>query len=201
MADDIKETQNESLNAAEEIGEEVLEGEVFLEEELVNEEIEEDVEQLKSKIEELRTELEIEKGKAGKYLESWQYAQADFQNYKKRMEKDRQNQQDTLRVNALRQYIEVLDDVKLALKNQPEDKETSKWADGIELIQRKMLTVLENEGVKTILTDGEFDPSLHEAISSEPNEEIESGHIIGVVQEGYQIRNRVLRPARVRVAL
>ncbi|MCD4753192.1 MAG: nucleotide exchange factor GrpE [Anaerolineaceae bacterium] len=201
MAEDIIETQDESLNTAEGNGEEVLEGEVFLEEELVNEEIEEDVEQLKSKIEELRTELEIEKEKTGKYLESWQYAQADFQNYKKRIEKDRQNQQETLRVNAMRQYIEVLDDVQLALKNQPEDKKTIHWAAGIELIQRKMLTVLENEGVKMIPTDGEFDPNLHEAISSEPNEEIESGHIIGVVQEGYQIRNRVLRPARVRVAL
>jgi len=74
-------------------------------------------------------------------------------------------------------------------------------AAGIELIQRKMQTVLENEGVKPISVEGEFNPMLHEAISSEPSEEVESGHIIGVIQEGYQIGNRVLRPARVRVAL
>ncbi|MCD6475471.1 MAG: nucleotide exchange factor GrpE [Anaerolineaceae bacterium] len=194
MTDEIKEKQDEPLKAAEENSEEVLEGE------LIDKENGEDIEQLKSRIEELNNELEIEREKAEKYLESWQYAQADFQNYKKRMEKDRQNQQETLRANAMRQYIEILDDIQLALKNQPDDKETNHWAAGIELIQRKMLTVLENEGVKTIPTDGEFNPALHEAISSEPNEEIESGHIIGVVQEGYQIGNRVLRPARVRVA-
>lgn len=197
MSEKIKETEDGTLDAAEDQGEEILEGEV-VEEEPVEEE---EVEALKSKIEELKTELELEKEQSGKYLKNWQYGQAEFQNYKKRIEKDRQMQSETMRANAMRQYIEVLDDIQLALKNIPDDKEALQWSAGIELIQRKMQTVLENEGVKPISVEGEFNPMLHEAISSEPSEEVESGHIIGVIQEGYQIGNRVLRPARVRVAL
>jgi len=204
MSEEINETQDGTMDAADEQGEEVLEGEVVQEEEIIEatvEEIEEDVETLKSKNEELRTALEEEKEQCGKYLKNWQYVQADFQNYKKRIEKDRQLQAETLRANAMRQYIEVLDDIQLALKNVPEDKEAIQWSAGIELVQRKMQMVLDNEGVKPIPVEGEFNPTLHEAISSEPSEEVESGHIIGVIQEGYQIGNRVLRPARVRVAL
>ncbi len=85
MSEEINETQDGTMDAAEEKGEEVLEGEVVQEEELIEEEleeIEEDVEILKSKNQELRTALEEEKEQSGKYLKNWQYLQADFQNYK-----------------------------------------------------------------------------------------------------------------------
>jgi molecular chaperone GrpE len=73
--------------------------------------------------------------------------------------------------------------------------------DGIELITRKLQTILEAEGLRRIETDGQsFDPHFHEAISQEPSEDHESGQIIGVVQNGYMLGDRVIRPALVRVA-
>ena len=75
------------------------------------------------------------------------------------------------------------------------------WADGIDLIYRKLLGAFEADGVKLIETQGQFfDPVLHEAISQEEAPDLESGQIIGVVQTGYTLGERVLRPARVRVA-
>lgn len=176
-----------------------------LEGEIVEEEVEniskEDVETLKLEITELQNALEAEKELSERYLKNWQYTQADLENYKKQVLKDRQLLQETMKVNALRSFLDVMDDLERALGNAPKGEDAEKWADGISLIRRKMLIHLENEGVKPIQAEGEFNPMLHEAITSEPNPDVESGHIIGVVQQGYQIGNRVLRPARVRVSL
>ena len=92
----------------------------------------------------------------------------------------------------------ILDDLERALQNRPADES---WANGIELIVRKFQSALDGEGVKRIEAEGaEFDPNFHEAISHEPNEEVESGHVIAVVQNGYMLGERVIRPALVRVA-
>ena len=94
-----------------------------------------------------------------------------------------------------------MDDLDRALKNRPQNGEGAVWAEGIELIYRKFLATLESEGVKVIEADGQpFDPNLHEAISQEENPEHESGTVIDVLQKGYTLGDRVLRPARVRVA-
>jgi len=190
-----RQSPKESLEAAET----VLEGEIVEEE--GQETIEEDVKSLKQELEKMQNALEAEKEQSEKYLKNWQYSQADLENYKKQMLKDRQLLQETMKANALRSFLDVMDDLARALDHQPENEETEKWAGGISLIHRKMMMYLENEGVKLIPAEGEFNPTLHEAISSEPNPDVESGHIIGVVQQGYQIGNRVLRPARVRVSL
>ena len=180
-----------------------LENEEFLEGEVneVESNIEEDERSLKEQVAELNKALEAEKEQSDKYLKNWQYTQADLENYRKQVAKERQSVQEQLKANALRSYLDILDDVERCLQHLPEEEDGNKWAGGIELIYRKMLTYLESEGVARIETSGEFDPLLHEAISSEPSEQVPSGHIIGVVQTGYRIGNRVLRPARVRVAI
>jgi molecular chaperone GrpE len=82
--------------------------------------------------------------------------------------------------------------------NRPEG---DSWANGLELIARKFQNILDAEGVKRIEATGKpFDPNFHEAISSEPNDEVESGHVIEVMQNGYMLGERVIRPAMVRVA-
>ena len=92
----------------------------------------------------------------------------------------------------------MLDDLERALDNRPEG---DSWVDGMELIARKFQNVLAAEGMQRIEATGLlFDPNFHEAISSEPNDEVESGHVIAVVQNGYRLGERVIRPAMVRVA-
>jgi molecular chaperone GrpE len=176
----------------------VFEGEIVEDVEYI---AEEDVKKLKQEMEELMNALEAEKEQSERYLKNWQYAQADLENYKKQVIKDRQLMQETIKANALRSFLDVMDDLERSLAHLPKGDEAEQWANGISLIHRKMLMQLENEGVKPIQAEGEFNPAMHEAITSEPNPDVASGHIIGVVQQGYQIGNRVLRPARVRVSL
>lgn len=149
----------------------------------------------------LKLEVEELSQKSGEYLDGWQRERAEFANYKRRMDREREMLKFNITGNVIRSYLEILDDLDLALKNKPTEGEGATWAEGIELIYRKFITVLEAEGVETMQVEGQlFDPNLHEAISQEPNEDFESGEIIAVVRNGYSIGERVLRPASVRVA-
>jgi molecular chaperone GrpE len=94
-----------------------------------------------------------------------------------------------------------VDDLERAMKNCPTEIASTEWAQGIELIYRKLLSLLEAEGVTKIEAEGQpFDPNLHEAISHEEVEGYQEGQIIEVVKQGYRVGERVLRPALVRVA-
>lgn len=149
----------------------------------------------------LQEQLEAESARAREYLDGWQRARAEFANYKKRVEREQSQAYQNAAGTIIRRYLEVLDDLERALKNRPQEQDGATWANGIELIYRKLQTILENEGVKPLgLAGEEFDPNLHEAISSEDNDHFHSGQIIEVLQPGYTLGERVLRPARVRVA-
>jgi molecular chaperone GrpE len=149
-------------------------------------------------IQALRQKLaETEASSAGN-LDGWQRALAEFQNYKKRVERDREADQAAMKGDLIKKVLPVLDDLERALHNRPEK---DAWTDGIELIQRKLASILEGEGVKRIEAEGAiFDPNFHEAISQEPVDGAESGRVIAIVQNGYMLGERVLRPALVRVA-
>jgi molecular chaperone GrpE len=152
-------------------------------------------------VEALLAELEVQQQKSEEYLDGWQRERAEFTNYKKRMERERDLQRHNIKGNVIRGYLEILDDLELALKNRPTDDEGASWSEGIELVYRKFLALLEAEGVEPMQADGQqFDPNLHEAISQEPNDDFESGQVIEVVRNGYLIGERVLRPASVRVS-
>ena len=163
--------------------------------------IEPDDEELTLDTDEILKELQEIRSKRDEYLDGWQRAQAEFANYKKRVERDRQQVQQNATANVVRRYLEILDDLERALANQPQDGEGVDWANGIDLVYKKWLKALESDDIKPMQAEGEiFDPSLHEAISQEANDDYDSGEIIEVVQNGYLIGDRVLRPARVRVA-
>jgi molecular chaperone GrpE len=152
-------------------------------------------------LEQLKQELLASQGKAEEYLEGWQRARADFANYKKRIERDQAQNSQMVTGSILKRYLEIVDDLDRALKNRPQAGEGASWANGIELIYRKLMTTLENEGVKPIDALGkEFDPTQHEAILSEENNQFKSGHVTEVLQQGYMLGDRVLRPAVVKVA-
>lgn len=149
----------------------------------------------------LQMQVKESQSMAEEYLEGWQRAKAEFQNYKKRIEKERDQYYQNKTAEILIKYLEILDDLDLALKDKPSDGGESSWADGIELVYRKLQGILETEGVEQIETDGQFfDPHLHEAISHEESDEHESDQIIAVLKQGYRLGDRILRPAVVRVA-
>ena len=136
--------------------------------------------------------------KVVEYKDGWARTQADFQNFRKRVERDNEAFKASTKGDILKKVLPVLDDLERALQNRPAD---DAWANGIELVARKFQNILDMEGVKRIEAKGvAFDPNFHEAISHEPSDEVESGHVIDVVQNGYVIGERVIRPALVRVA-
>lgn len=152
-------------------------------------------------IQELEQKLGESQAKANEYLEGWQRARAEFANYKKRIEREQSLVYQNAAGSILKRQLEIMDDLDRALKNRPSDGEGASWAEGIELIQRKMMMIFENEGLKVMQPLGEmFDPTLHEAIASEDNDNFTSGQVIDVLQKGYTLGERVLRPAMVRVA-
>ncbi len=146
----------------------------------------------------IRLELQEALAKAAENLDGWQRALAEFQNYRKRIERDRLTEQASMKGDLIKRVLPVLDDLERALQNRPAD---DPWAGGIELIQRKLQAILEGEGVRRIEAEGlQFDPNFHEAIAQEAVEDAESGQVVEVMQQGYMLGDRVIRPAQVRVA-
>lgn len=149
----------------------------------------------------LKQELVEAQAKVKEYFDGWQRERADFANYKRRIERDQQLLGQAITGDIVKKYLLVLDDMDRAMKMRPEEGDLRAWSGGIELIYRKLQNILDAENIKRIpAEDQEFDPTCHEAISYEESPDHASGQIIGVVQEGYTIGDRVLRPARVRVA-
>ncbi len=149
--------------------------------------------------------MQAEKEKAEEeckgYLDGWQRERAEFQNYRRRVERDQAQATLNITGQVIKKYLVILDDLERALKTRPTQGEGAAWSEGVELIYRKLQTILENEGVERIQAENQpFDPNLHEALTHEESPEHESGQVIAVVQQGYKIGDRVLRPALVRVA-
>jgi molecular chaperone GrpE len=157
-----------------------------------------EAEQASVEREALVNQLKEAEAKIVEYKDGWARSQAEFQNYRKRIERDNELMYASMKGDIIKKVLPALDDLERALANRPAD---DAWASGVELIARKMQNILEGEGLKRIDAKGKpFDPNFHEAISHEPNEEVESEHVIDVVQNGYMLGERVIRPALVRVA-
>ena len=152
-------------------------------------------------VEQLREQIIALTAQSEEYLDGWQRARADFANYKKRIEREQAETYRMAAASVLKRFLEVLDDLDLALANKPEQGSAEDFSNGIELIRQKLLSIMDSEGITRMDVDGmEFDPNLHEAISSEDSPDHDSGEIIAVVKNGYMVGDRVLRPAVVRVA-
>jgi len=149
----------------------------------------------------LRQELEEQEAKAAEYLDGWQRARAEFANYKKRIEKEQEDMIKSANGAFITRLLPVMDDFERAFQTLPLDLMGMTWLEGIKLIQRKLQMLLAQEGVTGIETEGRlFDPTLHQAVTHEESEEHEEGQIIGEVQKGYKMGDKVLRPSLVRVA-
>ncbi len=149
----------------------------------------------------LRAELESSQKSSATNLEGWQRERAEFSNYKKRIDREHAQLSQTLTGSVIKKYLVILDDLELALKARPTTGDGAAWASGIELVARKLTSILESEGIERINENNvPFDPNIHEAISNEENADVESGYVIEVVRQGFKIGDRILRPAMVRVA-
>jgi molecular chaperone GrpE len=145
--------------------------------------------------ESLAAQLEQEKDRAESYLASWQRAAADFQNYKRRVEQEREEIARLANAALIINLLPIMDDLDRALENVDARLAGLTWLDGVRLIQRKFQALLEMNAVTEIEADGQdFDPNVHEAVTFGPGED---NKVISVVQKGYRLGGRVLRPALV----
>jgi molecular chaperone GrpE len=147
-------------------------------------------------VESLKMALAEEKKKASDYLANWQRAQADFINYKRRTEQERLDFSRFANASLILSLLPVIDDLARALGTEPPAKsEENSWLEGVRLVERKLMSILEAQGLTPIKALGEpFDPNLHEAIRQAKGKE---GIIIEEFQKGYMIYDKLLRPAKV----
>jgi molecular chaperone GrpE len=123
---------------------------------------------------------------------------ADFENYKKRAARERQEYVQLANERLIVELIPILDDLERAL-SAAEGHQEAQLEEGVRLVHRSLAGLLGRHGVTPIETEGKFDPHVHEALLSQPSE-AEEGSVIDVVQRGYKLGERVVRPARVVVA-
>jgi molecular chaperone GrpE len=123
---------------------------------------------------------------------------ADFDNYKKRAARERDEYVRGANERLVKELLPILDDLERALTAVAEH-EGAALEEGVRLVHRSLASVLERQGLKPIATEGKFDPHVHEALLSQPSE-AEEGSVIDVVQKGYTLGDRVVRPARVVIA-
>lgn len=143
----------------------------------------------------LEAQLDKARAEAQRYLANWQRSEADFSNYKRRMEQDRDEARRMGNAALIINILPVLDDLERALASLDISLAGLTWFDGIRLIYRKLLLVLENAGVRQIEAEGQpFDPRFHEAMMHGEGPE---GKVVAEVQRGYKLHDRVLRPAMV----
>jgi len=146
-------------------------------------------------VETLKQALAEERKKAEDYLANWQRAQADFINYKRRNEQERQDFNRFANANLILSLLPALDDLERALSSIPPKLAKHSWVDGIRLVERKFKSSLETQGLTPIKALGEpFDPNFHEALRQDKGKE---GIIVEEFQKGYMLGDRVLRPAKV----
>jgi molecular chaperone GrpE len=143
----------------------------------------------------LKALVREEREKAQSYMRNWQRSAADFQNYKRRVEEERGETARFASAALVINLLPLLDDLERALQSVDAHLAGLTWIDGIRLIHRKFQAVLEMAGVQEIQAEGQpFDPAVHEAVSQAPGED---GKVVSVVQKGYRLGDRVVRPAMV----
>jgi molecular chaperone GrpE len=129
------------------------------------------------------------------YLDALQRLKAEFDNYRKRVARDQQELAARAHERLVKELVPVLDDLERALEAAAEHEE-GKLEDGVRLVHRSLADTLAKEGLAEIETAGTFDPHTQEALLSQPSD-AEEGSVIQVLQKGYSLGDRVLRPARV----
>ena len=143
-------------------------------------------------------ELEALRNENEELIDTLQRLQADFDNYRKRAARDQESLVARAGERIVKELVPILDDLERALE-AAEQHEEAQLEDGVKLVHRQLEQLLAKEGLAVVETDGRFDPHVHEALLTQPSD-ADEGSVIEVLQKGYRLGDRVLRPARVVVA-
>ncbi len=154
-----------------------------------------------SQLEELRQQVLAAEQDASDNRAGWQRTAADFANYRRRTEQDREQMLGLANEALLSKLLTIADDFDRAIANMPAELRGVGWVDGIAAIDRKLRLLLDSEGLTPIEAVGKpFDPREHEAVVQEETTTVPEGTVTSELQRGYRVRDRVLRPAMVAVA-
>lgn len=156
---------------------------------------------LSTEIGDLRTRLETVEQEAAEAQQAWQRTAADFANYKRRTDQEREQMVGLANEVLLSKLLVVVDDFDRAIANMPAELARLAWVEGIAAIDRKLDLLMLSEGLTPIEAVGrQFDPHEHEAVLREDRPDVPEGTVVAELQRGYRLRDRVLRPAMVAVA-
>ena len=144
---------------------------------------------------ELEERLALLERERDEYLSDLKRVAAEFDNFRKRAARDHESLVSRAHERLVKELLPVLDDLERALV-AAEEHEEAKLEEGVRLVHRELRSALAKEGLVEIETDGVFDPHVHEALLTQPSEQ-DDGAILEVIQKGYRLGDRVLRPARV----
>jgi len=152
-------------------------------------------------VETLRNELAELAQKADEYLRLAQRSQADFINYRRRVEEERSLQIQNASLAYLQRLLPVLDDFERAMASASPAELESSWGKGIQLVERNLRALVAADDVQRIMAEGaEFDPREHEAVARQASSDVAEGRVLHVVRPGYRKGDRVIRPAQVVVS-
>ena len=159
------------------------------------------IETLQAQLDEMRVESERQRGASDLYRDMLQRSQADYLNYKRRVEAEREGKSVAVRAEAILAFLPIVDDLERALTHLPAEVKDQGWAQGLALIERNLASLFERLSLQRIGAVGdEFDPKVHEAVAYEESTSQPEGHVTSVMRGGYLLGDRVVRPAQVAVA-
>lgn len=155
----------------------------------------------KGKIIQLKQELEKEHRLASEYKRHLQSLAADFENYRKRIEKEREDFIKFSKEDLIYEFLPILDNFEMALHHVKNTTEPKKIIEGIELVERQFHNILKKEGLEVIETKGKkFNPHIHEAIMHEETDKHPEGFIVEELRKGYTLSGKIIRPAQVKIS-
>jgi molecular chaperone GrpE len=150
----------------------------------------------------LREQLRQEQEKSKENLNKLLYAQADFENYRKRLDQEVESRIDAGKARLIRDMLTIVDELELASKATRNTESATAVAEGLEIVLKKLRDLLAAEGLSKIEAIGKkFDPTLHEAVERVPCNDKEEGTILEEVREGFTIKGRLVRPSIVKIAV
>ncbi len=160
------------------------------------------LEETRQALDEARAEAEAARQAQAEAEDRWLRAQAELQNFRRRKEREVAERIALANEQLILELLPVLDDFERAFAAiPPEEREThAAWVEGFELIYRKLQKILESQGVEAIDASGEFNPEVHEAVTTAASDQVESGHIITEYRKGYKLKDKVIRASLVSVA-
>ncbi|MBU1033044.1 MAG: nucleotide exchange factor GrpE [Patescibacteria group bacterium] len=150
-------------------------------------------------------EIESLKAQSDEYLAGWKRAKADYENLQKETEKKISGVRDYASENILTVILPIIDHFELALEHTPnisscspeDQKQLKNWITGLHAVRALWETVFNEMGLEVVDASGEFNPEIHEAIAEEENEDVAAGKIIRIEQNGYKLKDKLIRPAKV----